>query len=312
MEDRRDAETAAATRIEAAYRSFLVRKRLSALNAASVRLQRAFRGWVGRREAAARREEQDRALRRAYFDLCAATIQRHWRGHYSRSSIHDFRARREYLTAVLDKGERVRAESHRAAQETAEAQRREGELRVAERTRAQMERMHHLLSTEARPGVLNNPYLNMLGQPSTISGRPAEELLRETARATVTLPPLRPRKEVLRPETYKGVPRAVGAGVSLRCAEPYGQERAERSMQRAVEDATMRSMHPAPFQSSLARPPRAAKVPALNASLPFAEVRGGGLPPRNDKVTAAARKISPGAAWSSATHPHPVFDKTIL
>lgn len=83
------------------------------MSRALVRLQTYFRGWVGRLEATAKRIERDAALRRAYFDLCATTIQRHWRGHYSRTNIHDFHARKAYLAAVLRKGHEIREESLR-------------------------------------------------------------------------------------------------------------------------------------------------------------------------------------------------------
>ena len=88
-----------------------MRKRLAFKAQCLVRLQTFFRGWVGRNEATAKRRDRDRELRKAYFDLCATTIQRHWRGHYSRINIHDFQARKAYLQAVVEKGKQVREES---------------------------------------------------------------------------------------------------------------------------------------------------------------------------------------------------------
>ena len=68
------------------------------------------------------------------------------------------------------------------SQDTLRLQALEEEHMQHERTLRQMQRMHHLVSTAAQPGVLSNPYMAMMGQSATIGGRPAEDVLKNTAK----------------------------------------------------------------------------------------------------------------------------------
>lgn len=125
----------------------------------------------------------------------------------------------------------------------------------------------------------------------------------------VTLPPLKLRKEVVQPETYKMAPRYVEQGASLRCGDPYQHGREQKQLDAAVASAHMRTLHPAPFRNSLAKPPRVAPVAPLFASMQFDE--GSPLVPRSERMTDKARTISK-SQWSSATHARALFDTSIV
>jgi hypothetical protein len=75
--------------------------------AATVRIQAAARGYLGRQRALLAREARDKRLRMAYFDAQATTIQRHWRGYWSRKAVFDFRARKLYLARIADMNAKV-------------------------------------------------------------------------------------------------------------------------------------------------------------------------------------------------------------
>lgn len=104
------------------------------------------------------KEKQDME-RMAFFHFQAISIQRIFRGFFSRRTLHDFYARKKYIASVLDQSRRVRDElqRHRASQEE--------ELRKKESSDQRIEfdeiteNLHHLLSTQSQPGIYNSPFI---------------------------------------------------------------------------------------------------------------------------------------------------------
>ena len=99
--------------------------------------------------------------------------------------MHDFRARKAYLSAVADKNAEIRrlgaAEAYTAALRAAEA----AETRQTAELQRNLRRMHHLVSTASQPGILNNPYHKSLGLTQTVRGKPLEEVRRRGVRVRV-------------------------------------------------------------------------------------------------------------------------------
>jgi hypothetical protein len=121
----------------------------------------------------------------AYFDAAATHIQRHWRGHWSRTRLHDFRTRRAYLAAAAAASAAARAEGAAvaaAARSAAEAA-REGGARGA--FEAQVARLHHLASTAAVPGIFSAPFEAAAGLVPLVEGLTIEERLRRASKARV-------------------------------------------------------------------------------------------------------------------------------
>ena len=89
----------------------------------------------------------------------AKTIQKYYRGYYSRTYTHDFYARKNYLEHVKMKNDEVRKnlEEHHKSNLMEEQKRQEQTARTEFAELAS--NLHHLCSTKAIPGVYNPPYL---------------------------------------------------------------------------------------------------------------------------------------------------------
>jgi len=121
----------------------------------------------------------------AYFHHAATTIQRHWRGYFSRKHVHNFAARKAYLRAVAARNAEVRAEMA-AAEQQALAARRGGRAATArEQFEQQVGQLHHLVSTRAVPGIFSPPFEVAAGLVPVIEGLTIEEHLQRACKAQV-------------------------------------------------------------------------------------------------------------------------------
>lgn len=125
----------------------------------------------------------------------------------------------------------------------------------------------------------------------------------------MTLPPLKLRGDVVRPQMYKLPRQQVGTGATLRCGDLYQHNDEHRKLDAAVSDALWRTLHPAPFRNSLARPPRVLPNKPLISSMRYDPTPV--LQPRSERLTDKARSISK-VKWTSATHRIEVFDTSIV
>lgn len=124
--------------------------------------------------------EVDEQRQRAFFEAHATIIQMRFRAFYSRKYVHNFYARKAYVTSVLQKGDTLRndMQQHFENQVTEHIERQEQEGR--KKVSALAARLHHLRSTDAVPGMFNSPY--HVGYHPTAYGVPIEEHLRTAIR----------------------------------------------------------------------------------------------------------------------------------
>ena len=113
----------------------------------------------------------------------------------------------------------------------------------------------------------------------------------------------------MRPQMYKLPRQQVGTGATLRCGDLYQHNDEHRKLDAAVSDALWRTLHPAPFRNSLARPPRVLPNKPLISSMRYDPTPV--LQPRSERLTDKARSISK-VKWTSATHRIEVFDTSIV
>lgn len=104
----RDSETTAARRLQACWRGRTTRLLLAFWAEHALKVERVTRGHLGRQTARRLRIERDLIRQRAFFDAYATAIQLRFRGFHSRKFLHNFYARKAYVTAVVQKGEEVR------------------------------------------------------------------------------------------------------------------------------------------------------------------------------------------------------------
>lgn len=139
-------------------------------------MARVHRGFLARRrchQARARRAERE-AL--AVFHYYASAIQHVYRGFYSRKYSHDFYARKAYIEHIVETSNQLRVQlaANRETAAVEEQRRRAADTQTEFKRVAQ--RLHHLLSTKASPGVYNSPYA--VDGPPTAFGVPVEQHLR--------------------------------------------------------------------------------------------------------------------------------------
>lgn len=141
-------------RVQARWRGWLCRRRFLQLRAAAVGVQRCVRRFLqaraARRLAALRHCEHQRL----YFAGFALRIQRVFRGHRARQTVHDFHARKLYLQAVRRREEEVLRLMAAHAAEDARTQGEERARRAEEAARRTALGSHHLLSTACAAGAL--------------------------------------------------------------------------------------------------------------------------------------------------------------
>ena len=93
------------------------------------------------------------ALFRIHGALSPSTFSLYYRYY------HDFYARKKYILAIAEKGERLREELRQKLDDQyVENQRNEEEKQRTEFHKVS-QNLHHLLSTKATPGIYNSPYL---------------------------------------------------------------------------------------------------------------------------------------------------------
>ncbi len=119
----------------------------------------------------------------AYFDRAATTVQRHWRGFWSRKHLHSFAARKAYLAAVAARNAEVRAEMAAAAEAALASQRGGRAVTARERFEERVGRLHHLVSTRAVPGIFSPPFEVAAGLVPVVEGLTIEEHLQRACRA---------------------------------------------------------------------------------------------------------------------------------
>lgn len=166
------------------------------------------------RSALVTKEAAQRDAVRSFF---ATQLQRVYRGFYSRKYNHDFYARKEYVQAVMARGDTVRnateEELRRQELEADARQQKEDQVEFRQLT----QNLHHLVSTKATPGVYNSPYL--LDEPITAYQRPVEEHIRAGARELLRSQTLRERRRH---------PPRHSSKLSLRATGTYGVDVARR------------------------------------------------------------------------------------
>ena len=102
-----------AIKLQAAFRSYMARKKWKKLIDSVILIQRWIRGYLARRAFVKKKMARYTKKNHKYFDYQARIIQRYFRGYYSRMYIHDYFARDNYLEFIKDKNEQTRKEPRR-------------------------------------------------------------------------------------------------------------------------------------------------------------------------------------------------------
>jgi len=190
----RIAEIRAVERIQSIWRGFIWRKELNNMVLAALMVQKWFKGYKDRIGLVQRKRERDRTERLAFFNAVATSVQRRFRGFWSRKHLHNFYARKAYLAQVMVATNRAKVEMEEEgrAQMQEEAKRRE----TAEKDRFEktVGSLHHLLSTSSVRGIYRSQYMAD-GLGVTVGGANLEEYIKAHGNASSlgkyrSLPPI--------------------------------------------------------------------------------------------------------------------------
>lgn len=154
----REEEFRAAVRVQSWWRGVRLRSYLAYLNKSATRIQSTYRGHQSRLRFSEIVNEEVSKMKNQYYDEMATKIQARWRGYYTRKYKHNFKARRQYLEAVLQRNAEVRnalAQYVEAQQEEKELEQR---LQEEEEKMLQARRYHYLRSTYQINGVFASPW----------------------------------------------------------------------------------------------------------------------------------------------------------
>ncbi|KAF4660689.1 spermatoproteinsis associated 17 [Perkinsus chesapeaki] len=215
-EDYRSTETRAATDIQRIFRGAIIRFQYERTRRAIKLIQRVFRGHVGRTKAAAARTKENGRRQLAFFHAQAETIQRFFKGFWSRKYMHDFYAMKRYLAAVAERGEQSRSYLQEQAEVKLKSEEEETTRMQEAAIRKILSECGHLVSTNSCPGVYNPPYGKALPH---VLGEPVEAQIRKYSKPKVV-------KSIRRPKPFEKSPPRMKV-VAERAQEEEKPERDE-------------------------------------------------------------------------------------
>jgi len=202
-DENRSLEYEKAVRIQSWYRGVLTREYLKHLHKCATQIQRYWRGYLGRRFCRIRVKNLVMVMRMNVYNAMAVRIQKHWRGFYTRKHVHNFYARKQYLTALVVKNEILRAELNEYQEQQDIERKLEHEKAVEKHLYYQARKNHYLVSTNQIPGIYNSPFNvetslmeEMLQRVKPLSHKKKLKPLKdhEINKAIAKLPPVRTEK----------------------------------------------------------------------------------------------------------------------
>jgi len=169
-------ENQAAIKIQTLNRCVQQKVRYVQILHAVHQIQRYVKGYFSRKKVIIVRMTKENNRNLDFYHYCASTIQRFFRGYWSRLHAHDFYERKRYLTKVKQEGERTVEWLNNMRKEKIEQKNREDQESAKAQIGDICSGLHHLLSTQQIPGIYNSPYVEVV---PTAFGVPIEQALKD-------------------------------------------------------------------------------------------------------------------------------------
>ncbi|XP_062864141.1 spermatogenesis-associated protein 17 isoform X2 [Trichomycterus rosablanca] len=157
-EENRQTENEAAIKIQSWIRGCRVRAYLHYLHRNATVIQKTWRAFMARQHFRQRLKTAYFLMKKHYYDAMAVKIQKRWRGYYVRKYVHNYYARKKYLTALAKKNDQIRRELRELAEHQKKERERIAIKREEKEKYVRAQRLHFLLSTKQCPGVFNSPF----------------------------------------------------------------------------------------------------------------------------------------------------------
>jgi len=321
----REKEFRAAVKIQSWWRGVRLRSYLTFLHKQATIIQATYRGYTARLQYSDLVDEEVNKMKNKYYGEMATKIQARWRGYHTRKYKHNFKARKQYLEAVLERNSEVRE----ALNHYVEAQREEKEIarriQEEEEKMLQARRHHYLQSTYQINGVYasswypQNEFENRLRSVKPLSKEERAKLFpnknknhveletdqsaHDNKEKTGDLPPLRnPPKKMQGPFRAPGVVRAQryrSLSPTLRVSTAYDSHIQQRKNESNAE--WVKRIQNEPMRANGI--PRKSYEPLLHTQSPYGQIPYGSKYFReesNKRVTSPFKSVVP---------PIPIFDK---
>lgn len=175
-EEARLFETAACARIQSVFRMVSQRRKYLRAKHACIHIQRVYRGYRGRVHALLRRIDQHEAHAHLFYTHFAVLIQKTFRGFFSRKWRSNYYQQKAYLKVVEERSQQVMKSIAEHQMESLEAEERRKQTDLLAAFAATTKDLHHLVSTQAIPGVFRDP-LSGMSKQTVFDGRIEDTLI---------------------------------------------------------------------------------------------------------------------------------------
>lgn len=155
-------EFLAARKIQANFRGYLCRKKITELNVKATTLQRFYRGYAGRQYSFRLLEDTLQNLIQGFFNSRAILIQKTYRGHASRNNIFNYYKLKMWLKQIVLKNEELEEETWNYFFEQRNKQVEEVNAMAKKLCIFIAKKLHHLLRTHQSAGIYSNAKSNAL------------------------------------------------------------------------------------------------------------------------------------------------------
>nr|CAD7400891.1 unnamed protein product [Timema cristinae] len=150
-------EFIAARKIQSCFRGWFIRNHLHKLHSAATTIQRHWRGFSGRTFYFILLKKAVNKMCLQHYNLTATKIQKLWRGHYVRSRFFDYYKLKQWIHQVLEKNKFL-IHQMQNYKEVVEASKIDAlELEAKQWVFYILFKLHHLLRTQALPGIYSLP-----------------------------------------------------------------------------------------------------------------------------------------------------------
>ncbi|GAV02331.1 hypothetical protein RvY_12914 [Ramazzottius varieornatus] len=147
-------ENAAATKIQCAWRRYKAWTMVQYWQQCAKTIQKLWKGYEARKKLRQMKIKREHQKLIANLDKHATVIQSAWRGYSTRKNILDFCARKRYLTELAITNDRVQTAMRAHYQESERSQAEQLRSKCEAAAEKALEKMHVQLSTTVHPGVL--------------------------------------------------------------------------------------------------------------------------------------------------------------
>ncbi|KAL0233232.1 hypothetical protein GEMRC1_011977 [Eukaryota sp. GEM-RC1] len=271
-------ESQSAVLLQSHVRRFLLRRNFLRLQRKTLLIQSIIRSFLARRFYHRLRNQSQQEKHHLHLTRNAILIQSAFRGYLSRITQGDYYKSKNFLNQVLQQNQLIRQEFELIDQENRRADQEDAERQHLQIFQEVASSHHHLLSTQANPGVLNPRHYSY----PEVFDQPIEKAIDEYSRTTLNShkKSRRINKTKIRmvvseqcqgpfkPKHVVDFNRSKKVEPCVRMSNKYDDEKKQRNLDELINKKVIESIHGKLF-TSVSKPKPLSFEPSLNASVPY-------------------------------------------